>query len=166
MALKRGRKAKPTARKRAEGNPGRRKLNAAEPLVPLELILPAYDLGANGTERWGELIRLGAQWITSAEAAELTDLANIEGWLCKWGPNFEALPPVVREMRGKGGAIIKTNPALAPYRQQMNLARLLRSHLGFDPASRQALTAPKMDDDDAREEFAAQPLRMITGGKS
>jgi phage terminase small subunit len=170
--MKRGRKPKPTARKRLEGNSGRRKLNEAEPRVPLEMIFPTYDLGEEGRKRFDKLRELGEAWLTAAEAGGLTDLANVEGWLVQWGPYLEKQPPMIQESRGHGGVVRKINPALVSYRLKMNLARLMRSSLGFDPAARSEYFSPRDEDaDELAEQEAAEPigrprLRGIKGGKA
>ena len=48
----RGRKPKPTAKKRLEGNPGKRKLNKAEPIFPADDLKAQEMLTPAGRQEW------------------------------------------------------------------------------------------------------------------
>lgn len=159
--MKRGRKAKPTAQKAAAGNPGKRKLNRAEPKAPLGLILPKGELGEQGVAVWSEALALGQTWLTPADAFLLTRWCDGIAHLIVQGP-LESMPAT---LSGENGEY--TNPAVRCWLQVAQRLEVMGNKLGFDPSSRAGLTGKRPEDAERdAEEAALQPLRVIKGGKA
>ena len=110
-----GRKPKPTALKLVTGNPGRRPLNAADPL-PTGRPRPPIPMDGRPAALWRRYI---------AKAWWLADADSPKAWLfCHLQAEAEADPAAMTAAR-------------------IGQLRALGSELGFDPASRARLgTAP------------------------
>jgi P27 family predicted phage terminase small subunit len=133
--MQRGRRAKPTAVKKLEGNRGKRKLNAREPkpAAPVTLTPPEW-LGPVAIEYWHRLAprleKLGV----------LTELdVDLLALLCDaWQKKHEA-----RETIDKCGGyhytesgFIVAHPAMAQEHKANELIRKLNTELGLTPSSR------------------------------
>ena len=151
-----GRKPKPTAQKRAAGNPGKRKLNDAEPDYSTLLIAPpAPDwMSDYAGVMWDKL----APELIDAKVLTLTDLHVLEGFCLAYSRWREAEKDVM-----KNGITICTamgrvkNPACTVANEAMRQMTSYGAALGLDPASRARLVVPKSKKSNA---FSA-----ILGGK-
>jgi P27 family predicted phage terminase small subunit len=134
----RGRKPKPTARKRAAGNPGKRALNNEEPdfgLVtnvdaPEWITGPAHDM-------WSRVVPL----LLGQQVLQMTDLHNVEAFCVAYGTWREAAENVKKHgtvVAGATGGPVK-NPALTALNEAARQMVTFGSLLGLDPASRQRL---------------------------
>lgn len=109
-----GRRPKPTAIKKIEGNAGRRPLNEKEPVPDGRPIMPGCVQG-RAADLWREYSRIG-YWLTAADS----ELLAI--W-CITAARIES-------------AKHPSAPLVAQF-------RLLSVELGFSPASRPKLAAPR-----------------------
>ncbi|MNO90371.1 Phage terminase, small subunit [compost metagenome] len=137
-----GRKPKPTAQKRAAGNPGKRRLNDAEPdYTSLVIAPPAPDwMSEYAQQMWHKL----APELVESKVLTRTDLHVLEGFCSAYGRWREAEEDVTRN-----GITIKSmmgrskNPACTVANEAMRQMTSYGSSLGLDPASRARLTVPK-----------------------
>jgi P27 family predicted phage terminase small subunit len=135
----RGRKPKPTARKKAAGNPGKRALNKAEPDFGLVTNIdpPAWITEA-ARDMWGRVAPL----LLRQKVLQVTDLHNVEAFCTAYG-NWRAAKEHVAKhglvLEGASGGPVK-NPALTVQNEAAKQMVTFGSMLGLDPASRQRLT--------------------------
>lgn len=137
-----GRKPKPTAQKRAAGNPGKRRLNDAEPEFESLLIAPPAPswMADYAREMWDKL----APELIDAKVLTRTDLHVLEGFCSAYSRWREAEEDVTRN-----GITIKSmmgrskNPACTVANEAMRQMTSYGAALGLDPASRARLVVPK-----------------------
>lgn len=140
MVPGRGRKAKPTARKVAAGNPGKRKLNDREPQYS-EVQIRSVDapewLEANAQVMW-EMVTTE---LCREQVLTVTDLHNVEAF-CSSYSNWRSAQKEVQEkgvtIPGAMGGIIK-NPAVTVVNESLRQMVTFGSLLGLDPSSRSRL---------------------------
>jgi P27 family predicted phage terminase small subunit len=154
----RGRKPKPTARKRLEGNPGGRPLNTAEPQLPE----PAEGFDQPPSELKGDA-RACAEWrrlapmlrqahqVTEAERGALLALCQ------QWSRYLKATASVSRK-----GMVIKSrngypipNPYLVIGHRALTQCTKLWTELGLTPSSRSRVSRVDQSKRDAFAEFDA-----------
>jgi P27 family predicted phage terminase small subunit len=104
----RGRKPKPTHLKLVTGNPGKRKLNEAEPLPASVLPSPPPHLGDEAKVEWGriseELYRLGL-----LTGVDRTALAAYCQAYARWVQAEKAIAKMAEKDQLTGGLMIKTS---------------------------------------------------------
>ena len=143
---------KPTKLRIAEGNPGHRPLNAAEPQpTPGAPSVPAW-LSREAKAEWrrlvGELGRLGLLTLVDRQAlatccqawAELEDatrLLNKEG--------RETREPVLDKFGNHVGNKIRAHPAVRRQRDAMARVKQFLVEFGLSPSARARLRAPVTD---------------------
>ena len=143
--MQRGPSPKPTALKKAEGNPGKRKLNEQEP-KPVPGVPQCPDhLDAVAKKEWARLseILLAMRVLTEADYIALGNLCQA----------YSTLIDAQRHLN-KGGILFKTpngyiqqNPLLAIIRTQMHIVNDLLREFGLTPSSRTRLIAEKEEHD-------------------
>lgn len=103
----RGRKPKPTHLKLVTGNPGRRKLNAAEPMPESRLPKPPAFLSDEAKVEWGrvseELYNLGI--LTGIDRAALAAYCQA---YARWAQAEAAIGEMAKRDQLTGGLMIKT----------------------------------------------------------
>jgi P27 family predicted phage terminase small subunit len=160
--MTRGRKAKPTNLKLIQGNPGKRKLNDAEPSVDALQEVPAAPgwLSERGMEAWDHL----ASWLVGSKILTATDLHNLEAFCSAYGRWRDA-----EELYAKEGAVVTgatggpvKNPAATVINESLKQMAMFGSALGLDPASRVRLAVPGGGDD---SNPVAELLGKKRGGK-
>lgn len=148
---KAGRKAKPTALKLVQGNPGNRPINQNEP-TPRRVFKPKPPAVFNRKEKakWREV---------SAKLAEIRvltelDLDALEIYCRNWVTMHEAIVDI--NTRGKvmrtpsGGTI--WNPAWTHYKHSESVCRSIIAEFGMTPATRTGVVA--VGDADGNNEWA------------
>lgn len=137
-----GRKPKPTAQKKLEGNPGKRKLNGSEPkATPGAPDCPAYVTG-EARKEWDRVIPLLAEMELLAHA----DLGTIATYCQAYGEAFDAQLKLNKE-----GLTVKVNGQVIPHplinirrkAQQMMLSA--GSQLGLNPSARSRIHIEKTE---------------------
>jgi P27 family predicted phage terminase small subunit len=134
----RGRKKKPTARKKAAGNPGKRKLNEAEPNfgVVTNIDPPEWITGA-ARDMWLRVAPL----LCSQKVIHATDIQNIEVY-CIAYRNMRIADVDVQSngavVTGANGGPVK-NPALTAFGEAVKQMTSYGALLGLDPISRSRL---------------------------
>lgn len=134
----RGRKPKPTARKVAAGNPGKRKLNDREPtFTEIQSVDAPEWLSPDATTMWGlvttELIREGV--------LNVTDLHNVEAFCSSYSNWRKAQQEIDRlgiTVVSPTGTLQK-NPAVTVANECLRQIVTFGSLLGLDPSSRSRL---------------------------
>lgn len=143
----RGRKPKPTAMRRAEGNPGKRGYNAAEPLPPDALRDCPPHLGAEARAEWDRL----AETLWRMGVVTMVDRAALAAYCQSWGRWVEAeeklrtTPMLLKTATG----YVQQSPWLSIANKQLELMGRYMSELGITPAARSrvaALAMPVADD--------------------
>lgn len=135
----RGRKPKPSARKIAAGNPGKRVINKEEPDFGLvvDIEAPEWIIGA-AKEMWERV----APPLLKQKVLQITDLHNLEAFCMAYG-NWRAASTHIAAnglvVEGATGGPVK-NPALTAMAEATKQMVTFGSMLGLDPASRQRLT--------------------------
>lgn len=148
---KAGRKAKPTALKLVQGNPGNRPINKKEP-EPRRIYNPDPPETLNELEaaKWREIS------VKLAEARVLTelDLDALEIYCREWVALHEALNDL--EDRGKllqtrsGG--VMWNPNWTQYKHSQAVCRSIMAEFGMTPSTRTGIIAT--GDADGKDEWA------------
>lgn len=156
-----GRKPKPTAKKKLTGNPGRRPINAREPKPPSGA--PAMpELDDEGQRIWSQLAEQLQQMgvLTVADGAALELLSDA---ISEW----RAARKIIRESGAtytaftEHGEIIRSRPEVAQAADAMKRIRSLITEFGLTPSSRSRIQLPGEEGRDEFEEFlrAAAPSK-------
>lgn len=137
----RGRKAKPTEIKRADGNPGKRPLNKNAPDFT-EVVDIAPPLYFEGLEFAPVIWQSVVPELLKNGVLRITDMHNVEGF-CIAYDNYRQCQKDIAEngvtVMGGNGNLAK-NPALTAINEAMKQMTMFGSMLGLDPSSRQRLT--------------------------
>lgn len=137
----RGRKAKPVARKKAAGNPGRRTLNNNQPaFTELKNVDAPEWIDGHAREMWERVsTELCAQGVLS-----IADLHNLEVFCDAYGRWRDAREKVKLQgmvVEGAMGGPLK-NPHITVINEALKQMATFGALLGLDPSSRQRLTGP------------------------
>jgi|GEM_PF-176970 len=136
---KRGRKPKPTALKKLEGNPGKRRLNEYEPMPPISTLRCPNYLLPEARKEWRRLapalIAMGVLTVADAVpfAAYCTAYARwreAEDFITQHGA-------IYKDPRG----FARPNPYVAIAAQQLREIKSLAAEFGLTPANRTAIMA-------------------------
>lgn len=137
----RGRKAKPTEIKRADGNPGKRPLNKNAPEFT-EVVDIAPPLYFDGLEFAPVIWQSVVPELLKNGVLRITDMHNVEAF-CMAYENYRKCQQEIVEngvtVQGAMGGPIK-NPALTGINEAMKQMATFGAMLGLDPSSRQRLT--------------------------
>ncbi len=154
----RGRKPKPTAIKRLEGNPGKRPLNKNEPQPPVPESVPRAPrhLNHEAKREWRRMIKvlMGLGLYTDVDRAALAMYCQAWG---RW---------VVAERRlAEEGEVLLTatgyhyqNPWRSEANKAQELMRKLISEFGLSPSARSRLSVPEKPDEPS---LAEQLFAMV-----
>lgn len=136
----RGTKPKPTARKRLEGNPGRRRLNAREPQLAPADDAPPFELGSDkvALAEWRRLLPLlkAAKVITEGDRGSL--LALCQQW-SRYLTATERLALTGMVVRSPSGYPMP-NPYVGIANKTLGNCIKLWAELGLTPSSRSRVT--------------------------
>ena len=153
----RGRVPKPTAIRIAEGNPGKRALNRAEPVLPCGVPeCPAHLEGEARTEWFRLVLPLHeAGVLTTVDRGALA--AYCQAW-CRWveaEEKLKSMPVLVKTPSG----YIQQNPWLGIANKQMELMGRYMAELGITPASRSRVVtaSPRLNRADTIDAVAQAP---------
>ena len=168
----RGRKPKPSAIRRIDGNPGKRGYNALEPVPPDGLPSPPRHLSGEALDEWDRLAvplhQMGV--LTIADRAAFAAYCQAYGRWAEAEERLRTTPVLIRMPSG----YVQQSPWLSIANKQSELMGRYMVELGLTPAarSRVIVDAPPMDDPveirlvgvraDAREEF---PTRIEDQGQ-
>ncbi|MBP5461856.1 MAG: phage terminase small subunit P27 family [Lachnospiraceae bacterium] len=138
---KRGRKPKPTALKKLEGNPGKRALNEYEPQMPTAVNIkpPAY-LMPDAKKEWKRL----APVLASAGVLTLADMASFSAYCQAYAHWIEAekqlmaSSPIIK--RPSDGNPMR-NPLISVSRAWLEEMKSFGAEFGLTPSTRTAMIA-------------------------
>lgn len=156
-----GRKPKPTALKRLQGNPGKRPLNDREPKPPRarSVRVPKGRLPADGQRLWRALAPVLQEMGVLSEG----DLPALE-MLCL---HYSVARDAVTMLEEDGLTVdtvqggVKKHPAAAVLVENSRLLRAYLSDFGLTPASRVRL---KVDPDEKEQSLAELLFEAARGG--
>lgn len=137
--MARGRKPKPTALKKLEGNPGKRPLNEMEPVPPtLPLRCPKYLL-PEAQKEWRRLapILMNMGLLTAADAVPFAGYCQA---YARWREAQDEITrhgSIYKDAEGR----IRPNPYIAIANQQMREIKSFAAEFGLTPSNRTAMIA-------------------------
>ncbi len=140
--MRRGRKPKPTALKRLEGNPGKRPLNELEPVPPtVALRCPNYLL-PEARKEWKRLapILMSMGLLTAADAVPFAGYCQA---YARWREAQDEITrhgSIYKDAEGR----IRPNPYIAIANQQMREIKSFAAEFGLTPSNRTAMIANVM----------------------
>lgn len=137
-----GRKPKPTERKIAAGNPGKRALNTSEPDFGIVTNIDAPEwLVGHGLDLWEHLAPL----LCKQHVMQATDIQNLEAYCGAYGRfrlGEESIATDGITVASPMGGVVK-NPAATIINEALRQMSTYGAVLGLDPSSRQRLAGPK-----------------------
>lgn len=137
----RGRIPKPTRVKMANGNPGKRRLNDAEPTYKPGAGSPPASLDAVGKAEWRRVSKL----LTTTGVLTQADRGVLTMYCSAWSRWLKAL----KQVEETGGGVLDgehgsyQNPWLAIANRASDTAAKLGGLLGLDPTSRSRVSGVK-----------------------
>jgi len=172
-----GHNRKPTALKRLEGNPGKRKLNDREPIADLGRPEMPPGLSRVARKEWNQIVprleQMGVLTVVDGKAlaaycSTYAQWMQAERNIAKYG-----LVTAIADPDDTGLVVLKTNPAVKIKGDSLRLMRAFLNDFGLTPASRARLTtnddkgkyAPPQTND-ALERFLATANAVGVAGDS
>lgn len=139
---KTGRKPKPTALKRLEGNPGKRPLNELEPVPPTVALRCPKHLLPEAKKEWKRL----APILMSMGLLTAADAVPFEGYCTAYARWLEAQGEITRHgsIYKDNEGRIRPNPYIAIANQQMREIKSFAAEFGLTPSNRSAMIANVM----------------------
>ena len=156
-----GRKPKPTERKKLEGNPGKRKLNQDEPKPSLGMPDPPPFLLPDARFLWDELapelVRMNVLTKVDGKALAAACMAyarwlQAERDIDKYGILVET-PIVSKKTNEIVGHVLKKNPACTAAHNSLCQVRSFFALFGLDPSSRCRLNVNDGQTEDPLEQL-------------
>lgn len=145
----RGRKAKPTAQKKLEGNPGKRKLNTDEPKLQPALPEPPPTLAGDALDEWNRV----APELFEALILTNADRAALAAYCQSWGDWLKAIGQLALD-----GMVLETDKGYhyqSPWVGIANKAMAnfvkIASEFGLTPSARSRLAVTRTPDDPEEE---------------
>jgi P27 family predicted phage terminase small subunit len=130
----RGRKPRPTALKRLDGNPGKRALNHAEPVPPPGLPDCPEHLSEHACAEWHRLAEAlhGMGVLTLADRAALAAYCQAYGRWVEAEEKLKETPAMIRTPSG----YVQQSPWMSVANKQLELMGRYMAELGLTPAAR------------------------------
>ncbi|HUS47475.1 MAG TPA: phage terminase small subunit P27 family [Phycisphaerae bacterium] len=146
-----GRKPIPTKIKLLRGNPGKRRLNAAEPQVPISMPEMPSWLDKTGRAEWERVGPL----LHRVGVLSRVDAAALAGYCAAFSVVAKAMRSIGRDgiHIGAAGEAVRRNPACTTLNQALAQMRAYMVELGLTPSARTRLTVVTPEAKDALEEF-------------
>jgi len=161
---RRGPKPAPTPLKILRGNPGKEKLNAAEPQPPADGIAMPSHLGEVAAAKWRELLPMlqVTRVMTRADVEALARYCDSWEWWLAVRAKLKAegdTYPILND----GGEIkyIAQRPEVSIAHKLASQLRQLESDFGLSPAARSSLKV----ESDAKAESAIEKFRAIKAAR-
>ncbi|MEG0145455.1 MAG: phage terminase small subunit P27 family [Clostridia bacterium] len=136
---KRGRKPKPTALKKLEGNPGKRPLGELEPLPPISVLRCPNWLLPEARKEWRRL----APALIAMGVLSLADAVPFAAYCTAYARWREAEDEITQHgsVYKDANGNIKPNPYIAISARQLSEIKSLAAEFGLTPATRTAIIA-------------------------
>lgn len=161
-----GRNRKPTAVKKLQGNPGKRRLNRKEPKPgPGIPVMPEF-LNAVAIREWQHIVpildKMGV--LTTADGEALAGFCTSYAQLVKAEAAIEKYGIVIASLHKETGtAVLRMNPAVRIKSDALRQMRAFMQEFGLTPASRSKVAAvegrdlvPDVKTQDALEDFVSR----------
>lgn len=169
---RRGPLPKPTSLKAAAGNPGKRRLNDAEPLPPSGEVSPPAWMSGEALKIWAQMapIAITMQTLTIADVLTFARYCEsfaryieLKRFLMSKGASGTTY--AVKGSDGKSVRYVAELPQAAEYRRLHEILIKLEEHFGFTPAARSRIqvekggaspsapVAPLTPEDQAKQDF-------------
>lgn len=137
---KTGRKAKPTALKLIQGNPGNRAINEEEP-QPLKIFAPPAptEFDEFHSAKWVSM----CERLSACRVLTELDLDALEMYVRNWVTMHESLADMNERgtlLTTRTGGVI-WNPSWTKYKHAERVCRVLQAEFGMTPSSRSGLVA-------------------------
>ena len=159
----RGRKPKPTALKRIEGNPGRRPINGREPVAPPDLPSCPQHLAPSAKAEWKRLARVlyDIGLLSRLDRAALAAYCAAYGRWVEAEKKLQETPALLKTPSG----YVQPSPWIGIANRQMEIMAKFMAEMGLTPSSRSRVTVPSrvrpkpweygacLDPDDPASEF-------------
>ena len=143
-----GRRPKPTVLKLVEGNPGKRKINKAEPKPARSIPSCPAHLSDAGKVAWGRLSvlldRMGV--LTEADSAALERLCDCYTDILECRELIKQDGRTYKTLTAQGDTLIKGNPAVTQLRAADAQFKSYLIEFGLTPAARSKVHATPDDD--------------------
>lgn len=155
---KRGRKPKPTALKKLEGNPGKRPLNDLEPLPKVTMLRCPNWLEPEAKKEWRRLapVLIGAGILTSADAVPFAGYCQA---YARWKEAEEQVSRLGMVYKEKDTERVRPNPYIAIARSAFAEVKSLAAEFGLTPANRTAIIANALTAEKSKREL--DPMEQI-----
>lgn len=155
---KRGRKPKPTALKKLEGNPGKRPLNDLEPLPQVTMLRCPNWLETEAKREWRRLapVLIGAGILTSADAVPFAGYCQA---YARWREAEEQVSRLGMVYKEKDTERVRPNPYIAIARAAFAEVKSLAAEFGLTPANRTAIIANALTVEKSKREL--DPMEQI-----
>lgn len=160
---KRGRKPKPTALKKLEGNPGKRPLNELEPMPAITMLRCPNWLESEARKEWRRLapLLISAGILTAADAVTFAGYCQA---YARWREAEEQISKLGMIYKDKVTGKIHPNPYIAISRAAFTEVKSMAAEFGLTPATRTAIIANAMSI--AKDRKALDPMEQILSSNS
>ena len=152
----RGRKPKPTAVKRLTGNPGKRKINRAEPRPKPDLLDAPAWLDATAREEWRRVVP-ELRGLGIFTVLDRTTLASYCLAYSRWRRAEARLNSAAEMVSETDSGYEQKSPWTSISKQYADQMKALASELGFSPAARTRLVGESGGSGDPDDEFFKKP---------
>jgi P27 family predicted phage terminase small subunit len=168
-----GRRPLPTAVKKLRGNPGKRKLNAAEPTAPAGEPQMPPGLGKEAAAEWKRIVPdLSALGVLSridgkalaAYCHAFDRWMQAEKEVKRYG--IVVKEPVLLQGEPTGFVRHKKNPAVTVSETAMKLMKSFLIEFGMTPAARSRIRIEKPSSEDPQESYVRRKLEAAKGSQS
>lgn len=157
----RGRKPKPTATKKLEGNPGKRKLNNAEPQYRVKPPTCPHHVTGLARREWRRLVReMRASGVLAV--VDRNALAAYCVAFARWADAEEKLAKSGMILKSDGGGLYQ-NPYLAIANRAIEQLIKIGSEFGFTPSSRTRIKVEPVSGFDQLEMELFGPAVAVSG---
>lgn len=160
----RGRKPKPNAVKRFDGNPGKRAIRGDEPKPPTSMPSCPAHLSATAKTEWKRLARVLNEvgLLTQVDRAVLASYCQCYGRWVEAERKLAETPPLLKTPAG----YVQASPWIAISNKQVELMARLMAEIGLTPSARSRLaismrTGPKPWEYDGRDDRIDRNERVI-----
>lgn len=155
---KRGRKPKPTALKKLEGNPGKRPLNELEPMPKVTVLRCPNWLQPEARKEWRRLapVLIDAGILTAADAVTFAGYCQS---YARWREAEESINRTGKVLKNEATGKWYANPYIAISRAAFDEVKSLAAEFGLTPAARTAIVADAMSA--TRNRQAMDPMEQI-----
>ena len=161
---RRGPKPQPTKLKILRGNPGKQRLNDAEPQPPADGVAMPPHLGEVAARRWGELLPMlqATRVMTRADVEALARYCDTYEWWLAVRAKLKSEGDTYPILNDKGEVkYIAQRPEVSIAHKLAQQLRQLESDFGLSPAARASLKV----EPDAKAESAIEKFRAIKAAR-